>query len=162
MKRPSMPEKTRRLKNTSANEAKIKKEIVFASDSAVTAKVKCPDWLADGAREEWERVAPELIKNKLLTQLDIAAFAAYCQTYAKWKQVEIQLNKTGLVVHDIKTGGAKVKKINPLFTASTQLLVQLNIYGAKFGLSAADRTRVDAPFQTMGEDNEFDIFLRSK
>lgn len=48
----------------------------------------CPDWLLPDARQEWARIAPELEAMGLLTRIDMAMFAAYCQSYARWRQAE--------------------------------------------------------------------------
>src|SRR3989304_3311411 len=45
----------------------------------------CPSWLSPQAKAEWRRLAPELERLGLLTHLDRAAFAAYCQSFAQWR-----------------------------------------------------------------------------
>jgi phage terminase small subunit len=47
-----------------------------------------PKYLTDYAVEEWSRTAPELWHLGLLTVLDTNLFAAYCQSYAKWRLAE--------------------------------------------------------------------------
>lgn len=43
-----------------------------------------PDFLSAGAKAEWARLAPELHRLGLLTVLDTATFAAYCEAQAMW------------------------------------------------------------------------------
>ena len=45
---------------------------------------KCPAWLSKEAKREWKRLVPFLEQAGLLTQVDRAAFAGYCQSYADW------------------------------------------------------------------------------
>lgn len=49
---------------------------------------KCPSWLEPDAKKEWRRLSKELETMGLLTQVDMAAFAGYCQAYARWKEAE--------------------------------------------------------------------------
>ena len=44
-----------------------------------------PEFLSEYARAEWDRIAMELYRLKLLTVVDIAPLAAYCEAYAKWR-----------------------------------------------------------------------------
>lgn len=46
----------------------------------------CPDWLMPEAKEEWERLAELMNQMGVLTEVDMVAFAAYCQSYARWKE----------------------------------------------------------------------------
>ena len=45
----------------------------------------CPKWLDKEARKEWHRLAKKMEAIGILTEVDMAAFAAYCQSYARWK-----------------------------------------------------------------------------
>ena len=51
---------------------------------------RCPKHLAPVARTEWRRVARALHAMGVLTPIDRAALAAYCQSYAKWVEAEEQ------------------------------------------------------------------------
>src|SRR5262245_25295273 len=57
-----------------------------------------PAYLAGYAADEWRRIAPELHWLGLLTALDIAPFAAYCQAFAKWRHASEALEATGMMV----------------------------------------------------------------
>ena len=59
--------------------------------------IKCPDWLMDDAKEEWDRLAPSLMAMGVLTDHDIEAFASYCQAYARWREAEEMLSRHGTV-----------------------------------------------------------------
>ena len=48
----------------------------------------CPEWLMPEAKKEWERLADLMNQMGVLTEVDMAAFAAYCQSYARWKEAQ--------------------------------------------------------------------------
>ena len=52
------------------------------------------------ALEEWERIAPELAAMGALTHLDSTALAAYCVSYARWRQCEELLATQGMLLPD--------------------------------------------------------------
>ena len=47
-----------------------------------TTAPKCPKWLEPEAKKEWKRLSIEMERIGILTKVDMAAFAAYCQAYA--------------------------------------------------------------------------------
>src|SRR5689334_7039238 len=57
----------------------------------------CPEHLDKAAKQEWDRLAQELHQLGLLTRLDMAVLAAYCQCWARWVAAERQLAETGHV-----------------------------------------------------------------
>lgn len=58
---------------------------------------KCPSWLEPEAKKEWRRMSKTLEKIGVLTQVDGAAFAGYCQAYARWREAEEFLTKHGTI-----------------------------------------------------------------
>lgn len=55
----------------------------------------CPDWLMSEAKKEWERLAELMNQMGVLTEVDMAAFAAYCQSYARWKEAQEHITSGG-------------------------------------------------------------------
>ena len=60
----------------------------------------CPAHLSPTAKAEWKRLAQSLNKIGLLTQVDRAALAAYCQSYGRWVEAERKLAETPRVAED--------------------------------------------------------------
>ena len=56
---------------------------------------KCPAWLSREAKREWKRLVPFLEQAGLLTQIDRAAFAGYCQSYADWVDAKAHIAAEG-------------------------------------------------------------------
>ena len=59
---------------------------------------KCPIWLEVEAKKEWRRTARQLEELGILTEVDMAAFAGYCQAYARWKEAEEFISRHGTIV----------------------------------------------------------------
>src|SRR5690242_7512753 len=57
-----------------------------------------PDFLMSEAVEEWHRLASGMYATGLLTQMDRGPFAAYVQSYARWREAERLLAAGDLVV----------------------------------------------------------------
>ena len=69
-----------------------------------------PPELTSEARGEWDRVAGELNRLGLLTGIDRAALAAYCQAYGRWSQAESAIAR--MAERDRLTGGLMIKTSN--------------------------------------------------
>src|SRR5690606_26210093 len=64
----------------------------------------CPAHLDAEAKREWRRMVKELEPLGLLTKIDRAALAAYCQAWSRWVQAEEMIRKTGMIVKAPNTG----------------------------------------------------------
>jgi P27 family predicted phage terminase small subunit len=58
----------------------------------------CPPHLSDTAMDEWDRLAGVLHGIGLLTLVDRAALAAYCQAYSRWVEAEEKLKDTPVLL----------------------------------------------------------------
>ena len=58
----------------------------------------CPKWLEPEAKKEWRRLAKQMEAIGILTEVDMAAFAGYCQAYARWKEAEEFITQHGTIV----------------------------------------------------------------
>lgn len=102
---------------------------------------KAPSHLLPGAKQEWTRITEHLEKLGLVTELDMAHLAAYCQSYARWCQAERELKKLGLdgLVDETPSG---YKQISVWLQISNRALEQMSKHAAEFGLSPSARSRV--------------------
>jgi P27 family predicted phage terminase small subunit len=125
----------------------------------------CPDHLLPEAAEEWLRISKELFYLGLISQLDRAALAAYCQSYGEWVRYTKLVRQFGDVV---KTpNGYPV--LSPYKILADRALAAAIKYGMEFGLTPASRSRISGPagdqmplpFDPDGESDEasFDRFL---
>lgn len=111
-----------------------------------------PKHLATEARAEWERLGPVLVRLKLLTRLDRAAFAAYCQAWARHVEAEEQLAKASPLA--FTHNGYPI--VNPWQTISKQAVDQMAKFLGEFGLTPAARTRINAGDVPLGDGEDGD------
>ena len=99
---------------------------------------KCPKWLEEEAKKEWKRLAKKMEMMGILTEVDMAAFAGYCQAYARWKEAEEFITQHGTIV---KTPSGYWQQVPQVSIAQTYLKV-MNRFAEQFGLTPASRSRI--------------------
>ncbi len=114
----------------------------------------CPSNLSDVARKEWRRVAPELTRLGLLTHLDRAALAGYCQSWADFSEARRAIKASGLVV---KSEG-KDPIVNPYLKVSNTAAGLMQNFLSEFGMSPSSRTRVTAMAPIATDDRKQRFF----
>jgi len=114
---------------------------------------KCPAHLLPQAKREWKRISPQLEKLGLITAMDMAALAAYCQAYARWSTTEAKLKELGEegLVETTKSG---YKQISVLLQISNRASEQMHKFMCEFGMSPSSRSRVTASPQSDMFGNE--------
>jgi P27 family predicted phage terminase small subunit len=121
---------------------------------------EAPAFLLPAAKAEWERIAVELYRLKLLTTLDVNVLAAYCQSYARWRAAEEELAK----MVDTPTGGLLIRsadgpRVNPLVRIARDAGAAMVAYASQFGLGPAARARVAAGVAWREGISKFDGLL---
>jgi P27 family predicted phage terminase small subunit len=119
---------------------------------------KHPAWLHRDAKKEWKRVAPQLERLGLLTSLDMAALAGYCQAYARYKEAEEFLNKhgttytvwerdqDGAIKYD-DSGEPILRQMHswPQVQIAHKSLQQIRLFCVEFGFTPSSRGRISVP-----------------
>lgn len=121
----------------------------------------CPRHLLPEARKEWRRITPELERYGLISKLDRAALALYCQAYARWVWAEEQLQRSVCLMQEKEaaaiergetwTGGDGYTvptpnghmTYSPHWVIANKAMEQVNRYMSSFGLDPASRGRVN-------------------
>jgi P27 family predicted phage terminase small subunit len=140
-----------------------------------------PKQLRGAALDEWKRVTPELYELGLLTELDRAALAAYCQAWRQWIEAEqtIEAIRAGkcsdpvisqpelfedgsfnkaMLVKKRSTGNLAISPLLQIAHESMQLCVK---FGECFGLNPRARANVVSTKKKSG-GGEWDKFPRHK
>ena len=115
----------------------------------------CPEHIEGEARAEWDRITPHLYALGLISQIDRAALAAYCDAWGEyvWACWRIKaLNEDDATgergrVWDTPSG---YKQISVLQQIRNRSLDQLKAFLAEFGMSPSARSRVTASDAQLG------------
>ena len=76
----------------------------------------------------------------ILTEVDMAAFAGYCQAYARWKEAEEFITQHGTIV---KTPPGYWQQVPQVSIAQTYPKI-MNKFAEQFGLTPSSRSRIIA------------------
>jgi P27 family predicted phage terminase small subunit len=115
--------------------------------------------LALEATREYHRVSRQLSKLGLLTDIDGALLALYCDAYARWVVASRGLQKHGLLVKAGRSDRGPVK--SPYATLVDHAFDRMVKIATEFGMSPSSRSRIQgAP--AASNDPEEAFFLRIK
>lgn len=117
---------------------------------------EAPAHLTPAALEEWDRIAPVLLEQGLLTDLDRAGLAAYCVAYARWIEAEESVRKLGVLVKS--PNGFPVH--SPYLAIANRAMEQMQRLLAEFGMSPSSRSRVTATDKAARSANKLSQFIR--
>ena len=116
---------------------------------AAPAALAPPDWLTKRARKHWDEIAPELSKHKITNELDTDMLAVYCSTFARFIDLDIELEEKGMTQktstgYEAETG---------TFTAWNKLLKPIMAYAKQLGMTPPARVAM-----RLQDPNQTDIF----
>ena len=110
----------------------------------------CPEYLAGAARKEWDRITPLLAKIGVLAEIDMAALAAYCETYAQWVAAMEKVKTLGPVIRASAANPYPV--ISPYVAVANNALKHMRAFLAEFGMTPSSRSRIAAAKPDGSED----------
>lgn len=116
---------------------------------------RCPPWLEEDAKKEWKRVAKQMEELGILTEIDMAAFAGYCQAYARWKEAEEFITQHGTIV---KTPSGYWQQVPQVSIAQTYLKI-MNKFCEQFGLTPSSRSRIVTENIAVKENDAMEVLL---
>ena len=109
---------------------------------------ECPSHLGMAARAEWDRLAEVLFDMGVVTLVDRAVLAAYCQCYGRWVEAEEKLIASPLL---LKTPSGYVQQ-SPWLSVSNKQLELMGRYMVELGLTPASRSRIVTASGSAGHD----------
>lgn len=119
---------------------------------------RCPSWLEPEAKKEWRRMSKQLETLGVLTQVDAAAFAGYCQAYARWKEAEEFLSKHGTI---FKTPSGYIQQVPQVSIAQTYLKIMKD-FCSEFGLTPSSRSRIVVDNKVKDSDDPMEKLLQRR
>lgn len=118
-----------------------------------------PAHLCADALTEWRRVAPRLLALGVISRLDRAVLAAYCQAYGRWVQAEEALER--FAKRDPATRGLMIKTQagnaiqNPLVGAANKAMADMQRFAAELGITPASRASIRSDRRDRSADERF-------
>jgi len=97
-----------------------------------------PEWLSGEGRAVWDAEFPKLVRNGVITEIDIGAFAKYCQAFGRYLSAESMVAKQGEVM--IAPSGFPIQ--NPYLAISNKAAEQMHKAEIEFGMTPSSRSRV--------------------
>ena len=116
---------------------------------------KCPVHLDKEARQEWRRMVKDLKPLGVLTNLDKAVFAIYCETFSTWAKATQKIQELGMI-RITKNGFAEQ---NPYFPIANKAKEQMMKALIELGMTPSSRSRVKVSEQPK-EENKKERFFR--
>lgn len=101
---------------------------------------KAPKYIRGIALAEWERITKLLAEVRCVTELDMAALAAYCIEYARYVNANNKLRVIRTMLSE-STKGTKMP--HPLLRVADRAFNNMIRLCQEFGLTPAARTRLD-------------------
>lgn len=101
----------------------------------------CPKWLTGEAKREWRRIVPELEAAGMISKVDRVALTGYCQTYARWRKAETEIQQS--FIYEFMDIDFKMKrKVKPEVAIAIDSLSQVRQFCIEFGLTPSSRSRM--------------------
>lgn len=119
------------------------KTIAAAQPKPALASLEAPSWLKGDALKIFQRMAPTLRDQKLLTVIDVPTFSRYCKNFARWLDLQKRLDQNG-DIYEIETASGKVRRADPAFVMADRVERMLLAVEDRFGINPAERQRIMA------------------
>ena len=95
-----------------------------------------PGWMSALAREEWDRIAPDLVVMGTAKAVDATALAAYCEAVARLRVAAELVARSGPLL--IGREGQAVK--NPAVAQARDASYEVRMWAREFGFTPSART----------------------
>lgn len=121
----------------------------------------CPQWLDKVAKREWRRVAKELYDMGLLTKVDRAALAGYCEAHSRYLQAIKVLQEKGQTYSFTNAQLQEKFEKRPEEQIARDALNQIRQFCAEFGMTPSSRARMVIPKTNEPEDPMEELLKRT-
>lgn len=136
-----MPTETKRARGTLQPCRTLKNEM---KPELVDAIPPPPEYLDEVAAKEWMEIVPQLKHSGVLSKIDFAILAIYCNEIATYIECQQQMRRGGTRVMVIKGDDGKVKYAQqvPYQKIANEAMERALKIAAEFGMTPAARTRI--------------------
>lgn len=124
-------------KKSAAELANGKKPVTPASKAPA-----CPEFLTADAKAEWKRVVNSLVILGLISTIDRAELATYCQAWGDWKLARKKMASLGEGGF-VEATPSGYKQIAAWMQIANRAEDRMRIAGSSFGMNPAARSRLE-------------------
>lgn len=151
--RPPKPTALKELAGNPGKRATNKKEPTLKAE-----RPPIPKHLQGEARKEWNRIAKQLVEIGVVTKIDRAALAAYCQNWARWVQAEQEMSRADFRMITFTESGYPV--VSPWLNVANTAMKNMLRFLSEFGMTPSSRARVDRIIEP--DEDDYESFLKRK
>lgn len=109
-----------------------------------------PMWLPQEARDEWNRVVPELDRLGLLKSIDRSSLTSYCLVWHRLVEASRTIQREGMIVEEEMTLGRSKLYRHPALLTAEAASKELRAWATEFGLTPSSEQRLGS---TKGADD---------
>jgi P27 family predicted phage terminase small subunit len=103
------------------------------------ASIVAPDSISEGAAKVWDRLAPDMIDKKMLTEWDVDTFVVFCEAVATYHDCRQMMG------HEYTAAGAAGGVIkSPYWQIMRDCSAIMAQYSSRFGMTPGDRASLKA------------------
>lgn len=111
-----------------------------------SAPVEPPDYLDADALDVWARVAPDLIRQGVLTHWDVDALAVFCTAVVHHRRAVEYVNRTSVLLKGRNEADVVVK--HPAMQIIRDQAAIIRAFGQEYGLTPSARSQLVSPVRT--------------
>lgn len=148
--RRALPANVHVLRGNPSKKSAAELRAVTAHSPLTVAVPPCPSFLTADARIEWKRILADLKSLGMVSRLDRAELAVYCQAWADWKTARehlAALNDKGFI-EETPNG---YKQVSAWMQIANRAEERLRAAGGSFGFSPSARSKLGTPAVIQGE-----------
>lgn len=105
--------------------------------------IDAPDYLDDDARAVWDRLAPDLERQGVLTAWDVDALAVFCTAVVHHRRAVQTVNQTQVLLK--ASGGHTGIVKHPAMQIIRDQAAVIRAFGQEFGLTPSARSELTSP-----------------
>ena len=118
---------------------------------------KAPEYLSELAKEEWNRLAPDLFGDSP-DRRHLRLFEMYCMSYAIWREAEARLQEEGLI--QVTPNGHE--QPHPAVSIRNQMLDRCQKLANNLGLTPESRAKVALAHKKEEDKDPWEVLKASR
>ncbi len=121
------------------------RKIEEATPEPEVLHMPAPRYLDKIGADEWRRLMPVLFSWGLFTRLDMAAYAAYCMAYSRWRRANTAVKRS--LTYNTKGRNGTMKRAIPEIAIAREASREMLQYMSEFGMTPSARVRLKGTAQ---------------